>query len=1212
NRGPLEAAREAVAAARGKYVAIHHSDDAWEPDKLEKQVRFLDDHPEYAACFTLVKYLDEESRDYIPPEGSFYSTVFRQPNRTRAEWLRHFFFFGNCLCHPSLLIRRGKYAQYGLLDDPGLWQLPDFCMWVKLALHDPIYILQEPLTKFRLRSRAQLQHSGERPDVSIRSQFELYQVLRLYTGITGREQMMEVFPGTARYLDKEHGDVLFALAKTAQEVGDPPYQLLSMELLYEAIRNPVRSKEIEQRYGYTYRDFIKETGAEDVFRTSSTMGFLLIMVYVDYGDGFELKGKIPEVYITQSGGFHASLVVVDTLREAKSLKILLGGSRYKRIAMERIAVNRQELSFAPDNAVAREDGFDVFMTFAPEYIASCREGGELSLELSGRVDRPCILDPMEALNAEAGKRAEQRRTYEAILTEKEQEIADKSEEIRFLGREIDARDRAIRDRDEEIAARDRNIAGKDEELRAIRSSRGWRLLQWMWAVRDKIVPMGSKRRLFLKLAYKSMRSPGLTLSKLSISNIRKFFYYLKTEDASSVEARVDMHMPSSFGASSSLVLVPAIEETKENLLDYEGIDFPRFDDVEVSIIIPVYNQFDFTYNCLKSIRENTKGIRYEVLIADDCSKDHTHEMEKLFPDLVVIHNEKNLGFLKNCNHAASKARGRYILFLNNDTQVQPDWLPPLVRLLEEHEDIGMTGSKLVYPTGKLQEAGGIYWKDGSAWNYGHAGNPDAPEFNYVKDVDYISGASILIRRTLWEKIGGFDELFVPAYCEDSDLAFAVRAEGYRVVYQPKSVVVHFEGISNGRDVKQGIKKYQVENQKKLYEKWKEVLESEHFPNGEEVFLARDRSRSKKTIVVVDHYVPHYDTDAGGRCTFEYLKLFVELGMHVVFVGDNYAAHQPYTDELRQMGVDVLAGEGWTMKKFREWLENYGKYVDYAYLNRPHISVKYMDLFKEKTHAKIFYFGHDLHFIRERRQAEIENRPELLESAKKWEKIEKELFSKADVVHVVGAYEQEVLQEMFPGKPIRNIPLYLYSEEELRNQAAPSLEGRDTMIFVGGFNHQPNQDAIFWFMEEIYPIIMEEFPELVFYIVGSKPTEKVKALAGKGVIVTGYVSDEKLAEIYGKARVNVIPLRFGAGVKGKVVETMGFGVPAVTTPIGAEGLPGAEECVDVTEDPKDYASRVIRYLKDDAYWLEQSEKEHRYIREHFTISHAREILREDME
>ena len=1218
NRGPLEASMEAAEAAQGEYVAIHHSDDAWEPDKLEKQVRYLEEHPEVAACFTLVQFMDEEGKLYVPPEGSFYREVFCQPNRTQAEWLRHFFFYGNCLCHPSLLIRRKKYAEYDLLETAGIWQLPDFSMWVKLSLQEPIHIFQEPLTRFRLRKGEQLQHSGERPDVSIRSQFELYQVLQFYESIESRKFMLEVFPEAAEYLDEREGDILFALAKIARGVDSPPYQMLALDLLYHAVRDPNRSGEIERRYHYTYRDFIKETGEVDVFRTSTLMDFLHIKFYADYGDGFDLKAEDQKVYITQSGDFFASFPLECSMRPVRAVRMDVADNHFKKITLDRVVADGHPVAANPLNSNAQDGQYDVFFSFSPQYLISYQGDGEISLEISGRVDQQSRLLPGEVLEVFERKSRE-------LLAARDAKIAEESEAIEARDREIEARDldiagkneelrsmaEAIEAKNREIEARDRDIAGKDEELRAIRSSRGWRLLQWIWSVRDCVVPMGSKRRLFVKLVYKVLRSPRQAWSKFSIDNLKKFMHYLRTEDAASVEARISLHMPSSFADSTPRELFPVEEEPRESFEDYEAIDFPQFDEVAVSIVIPVYNQFSFTYNCLRSIRKNTGDVSYEILVADDCSKDFTSDLEKIAPGITVIHNEENLGFLRNCNHAASKARGKYILFLNNDTQVQPGWLEPLVKLLEEHADIGMTGSKLVYPDGHLQEAGGIYWKDGSAWNYGHAGNPDEPEFNYVKDVDYISGASILIRADLWEKLGGFDERFVPAYCEDSDLAFAVRDAGYRVVYQPKSVVVHFEGVSNGRDVKQGIKKYQVENQKKLYEKWKEVLEKEHFPNGEEVFLARDRSRFKKTIVVVDHYVPHYDTDAGGRCTFEYLKLFVELSMHVVFVGDNYAAHQPYTDELRQMGVDVLVGEGWTMQKFRKWVDDYGKYVDYVYLNRPHISVKYIDMLKEKTKAKIFYFGHDLHFIRERRQAEIENRPELLESAQKWEKIETGLFSKADVVHVVGAYEQEVLQGMFPGKPIRNIPLYLYSSEELDAMGEPSLEGRDTMIFVGGFNHQPNQDAIFWFMEEIYPRIMAEHPGLVFYIVGSRPTEKIKALAKDNVIVTGYVSDEELARLYSRARVNVIPLRYGAGVKGKVVETLAFGVPAVTTPIGAEGLPGVENCLEVTETPEEYAAHVLRYLRDDAWWKDCAEKERQYIREHFTINRAKEILLKDM-
>ena len=514
----------------------------------------------------------------------------------------------------------------------------------------------------------------------------------------------------------------------------------------------------------------------------------------------------------------------------------------------------------------------------------------------------------------------------------------------------------------------------------------------------------------------------------------------------------------------------------------------------------------------------------------------------------------------------------------------------------------------MYPNGCLQEAGGILWKDGSAWNYGHMKNPTDPEYCYVKEADYISGAAIMIRASLWNELGGFDESFAPAYYEDTDLAFEVRKKGYKVFLQPASVVVHFEGISNGTDTSAGLKNYQVVNQKKFYEKWKDVLETENFENGTNVYLAKDRGQTRKQILVVDHYVPNFDKDAGGRCTYMYMKAFLKLGMKVTFIGDNFAKPEPYTTILNQLGIEVLYGNYYCMH-WKEWLKENLKYFDFVYLQRPHISIKYMDLVKEYGRGKIFYFAHDLHHVRMYRDYLVSGNEDALKESEYWKKIEIELFEKTDVGHVVGSYEQEIMQKAFPDKPIRNIPLYIYDDEP--EQIEKDFSKRKDILFVGGFKHAPNIDAVLWFAKEIFPQLLKKYPELVWHIVGSSAPEEVKALASDHIVLEGFVTDEELGELYRKCRLVVVPLRYGAGVKGKIVESAYYQIPVVTTAIGGEGLDAGVGSFVMEDDADKMAQLIERLYTDYDELRKMSDAGETMIQKYFTSNAAEKVLLEDM-
>lgn len=754
-----------------------------------------------------------------------------------------------------------------------------------------------------------------------------------------------------------------------------------------------------------------------------------------------------------------------------------------------------------------------------------------------------------------------------------------------------------------------NLKNENEQLKVqerllnnIYESDGWKILSKYYKVRDKMLPSNSKVNFTLKMFKKVFIDRNFHL--INKGNFKKFKYHYKNNELTILENKVDTYIERNTNTADSYQLELIDIQENYKLLVFEKSKIPK-----VSIIIPVFNQWNYTYVCLKSILEHTENVTYEIILADDMSTDETVNADKYAENIKIVRDGENRGFLLNCNNAAQYAEGEYIFFLNNDTQVQPGWLDSLVELIESNDQIGMVGSKLVYPDGRLQEAGGVIWNDASGWNYGRLDDPAKPEYNYVKEVDYISGAAIMIRKDLWNIIGGFDERYVPAYYEDTDLAFGVRKHGYKVMLQPKSVVIHFEGISHGKDLSGNIKSYQVKNKEIFAEKWKEELSDFHLANAKDPFKTRDRSQRSKVILVVDHYVPHYDKDAGGRCTYQYLKLFKSLGHKVVFLGDNFYKHEPYTSELQQLGIEVLYGNEYA-KNINQWIKKNGQYFDFVYFNRPHITKKYINHVKGNTNAKIIYFGHDLHYLRELRNYEIEKNPALLKSSEEWKAVEFDLFSKADVVHVVGAYEQGLLQKEFPNKSIRNIPLFMFEDNGV-NELYQDFNSRDNILFVGGFGHKPNYDGVWWFVNEVWPLIVKQNPIIKFYIVGSNPPDDILALNSEKIIVTGFVTDEQLEQYYHNCKVVVVPLRYGAGVKGKVVEAISYHVPIVTTSIGAEGLVKFDNHARISDNSVEFASMVTELYSNAELWSELSLKSEAYINRYFTFEAAIEQIELDI-
>ncbi|MGA9332719.1 MAG: glycosyltransferase [Rudaea sp.] len=628
----------------------------------------------------------------------------------------------------------------------------------------------------------------------------------------------------------------------------------------------------------------------------------------------------------------------------------------------------------------------------------------------------------------------------------------------------------------------------------------------------------------------------------------------------------------------------------------------------VSIVIPVYGKIDYTVACLRSLAEHADDIAFEVIVVDDASTDSTPRRLSEIGGIRVVRNAQNLGFVGSCNAGAEAATGEFIVFLNNDTVVTAGWLEALLQCFAEEPDCGLVGAQLVYPDGRLQEAGGIVFNDGGAWNYGRLDDPADPRHAFRREADYCSGAAIMLRRDLFLEIGGFDTRYSPAYYEDTDLAFAVRAAGKQVFYEPRSRVVHFEGITAGTDTSSGsgMKRFQAINHTKFVEKWKDAIARQPAPiHAAKAALNAANWRARGRILIVDAYTPTPDQDSGSLRMLNLMRVLRQLGYAVSFLPDNRAHCGRYTHALQALGVEVLYHP--FVNNPIAWLRERGGNLDAIFLSRHYVAVNYIGaarLYAPK--ARLIFDTVDLHYLREQRAAALTQSSELAQQAARTRAQELKLMRECDVSLVVSSAERELLAREVPQARVE-----VLSNVHALHGRRREFDARHDLVFVGGFQHPPNTDAVLWFANDVFPLVRSHLPDIEFHVIGSKAPAQILELAHDGVIVHGYVED--IAPFMDASRLALAPLRYGAGVKGKINMAMSYGLPVVATSCAVEGMhvrtqiESHEPDVLVADSADDFAAAIVRAYNDAALWKTLSENGLKNVREHFSFDAAREAL-----
>lgn len=617
-------------------------------------------------------------------------------------------------------------------------------------------------------------------------------------------------------------------------------------------------------------------------------------------------------------------------------------------------------------------------------------------------------------------------------------------------------------------------------------------------------------------------------------------------------------------------------ELVTNLLhSYRPIEIEAAAAPLVSVVIPVHGKFETTYHCIESIQSHLPKCAIEILIVDDGSQDETLFAGLIFAGAIrVVRTSKNGGFIEACNFGAAQARGDYIFFLNNDTLVRENWLDALVETFDAVPDVGIAGSRLLFPDGTLQEAGGIVWRMGDGWNWGRGMDPAAPQFNFMRDADYVSGAALLIRRALFAELGGFDRHYLPAYYEDTDLCFRVRAAGKRVVVQPASEIVHLEGVSNGTDVAgDGLKRYQAVNHRKFFLRWKDTLAA-HRMNGEHPALEAERGVERRAYFI-DDTVPTPEQDAGSNAALQHMIALQHLGYKVTFIpSDNMARLDPHTRALEKIGIECLyAPYFWSVE---EVLRKAPVAPDLVYMHRFSNASRYAAMVRERfPKCRLVYNVADVHFLREEREAELTGDVGKRAKAANLRKRELAAMQLVDCVIVHSPVEAELLRASAPDVKVEVVPWAV----EARPTAVPFAK-RAGYGFVGGYRHPPNVDAVLHFVDEIMPLLTVP-PDQRFSVIGSLMPEKIARLHGPTIDVRGHVP--VLADALHPLRCTIAPLRYGAGIKGKVLESFAHGLPCVMSEIAAEGLPLEGDLTWlVAHSPEEFAEKLERVLEDEAW------------------------------
>lgn len=662
------------------------------------------------------------------------------------------------------------------------------------------------------------------------------------------------------------------------------------------------------------------------------------------------------------------------------------------------------------------------------------------------------------------------------------------------------------------------------------------------------------------------RAPLATLRFVSLRNFRRLSHALNTEEPGDIARNIKRAILRSKKDAANLFLhqdtrSTPLEGTRikylKNLFvqqkrkeleaflnDGTPLKCPTTTTPTISILLVLFNRAELTLSCLQSIISHCK-VPFELIIIDNASTDATVELLARVEGARIFRNDNNRGFLQACNQGFDYARGKYILLLNNDAEIRKESIGAAYKTLLSDHTIGAVGGRIVLLDGTLQEAGSIIWNDGSCAGYGRGEDPGDPKFMFRREVDFCSGAFLLVPMDVVRQLNGFDELYSPAYYEETDFCMRLREHGYKVMYEPRAQITHFE-FASSENSDRAIQ-LQRSNRVKFVARHQERLPEQMSPHPTHLLPASLRgSVDSHRVLYIDDMIPHRDRGAGFPRSNGIVNQIDDLGHFITILPLNFPSREAWDLAYHDINPTIECAFDIGREGIRDFINTRISFYDTLWISRPHnmefLASMLPDIRQQNPEIKIIYDSEAVYAHRDLIYAQLHGATDRYEEIEQQIEAELSMGHVADSVITVNHYEAQQFREF----GVQDISILDTSFEVSPSKAG--FEERTGLLFVGNLDQDdsPNVDSLLWFVEEVYPLLTDQFQGLPLTLIGSNRSDIIQKLASQHHFIKLLGKVDRLDPYFESHRLFIAPTRFAAGSPAKVILAASQGLPVVAT------------------------------------------------------------------